>query len=122
MTDSSADDFFTTDHERLARIADISKVFAWIVFIISILLVGAKFIDVQNSYTVQTMGLGQTPDFWGMMSQKPLYAISIFIDMLSTLIHGIVYGLVLKGISLGLNMLIEIDLDNKEKSQEEPHE
>jgi hypothetical protein len=122
MMDSSADNFFTADHERLARIADIAKVFAWIVFVVSILLVGAKFIGVQNSYNVQAMRLGQTPDFWGMMSQKPLYAFSVFVEMLSTLIYGIVYGLVLKGISLGLNMLIEIDLDNKENSREEINE
>jgi hypothetical protein len=38
MTDSIADDFFTADHERLARIADIAKVFAWLALIVNFLL------------------------------------------------------------------------------------
>jgi hypothetical protein len=118
MTDKIEDDFFTADHERLARIADAAKVFAWIAFIVNILLVGAKIIEIQNSYNLQAIRLGQIPDFWGMMSEKPLYAISIFVDILSILLRGIVYGLVLKGVSLGLNMIIDIDLDSKEKSQE----
>jgi len=122
MTDNTADEFFTADHDRLARIANIANVVAWIAFVVYIILVGAKFVEVQNSFTFQRGVLGQEPNFWGMLSQKPLYAASLFINMLSIFLQGVVYWLVLKGISLGLNMIIEIDLDNKEKPQGDSNE
>lgn len=122
MTDNTADEFFTADHDRLAQIANIANVVAWIVFVVNIILVGARFVEVQNSFTFQSGMLGQEPDFWGMLSQKPLYAASLFVDMLSIFLRGAVYGLTLKGISLGLNMIIEIDLGNKEKSQGDSNE
>jgi hypothetical protein len=118
MTNNTTDDFFTPDHERLARIADLAKVFAWIVLIIWVLLVGAKFVELQNSYTAQTIMRGESPDFWGLLGRDPSYAASIFVDLISILMQGVIYSLVLKGISLGLNMIIEIDLDKKEKAYE----
>ena len=119
MTDNATDDFFTADHSRLANIADLAKWFAWIAFVINVLLVGAKYIEVHNLHATQAFQMQQEPDFGGMLIQNPLYAISIFVDMISIFVRGVVYWLVLKGISLGLYMIIEIDLDNKEKSQGE---
>jgi hypothetical protein len=122
MTNNTADEFFTANHDKLARIANIANVVAWIVFVVNIILVGARFVEVQHAFTLQSGMLGQDPDFWGMLSQKPLYAASFFVDMLSIFLRGAVYGLTLKGISLGLNMIIEIDLDNKERSQVDNNE
>jgi hypothetical protein len=39
--------------------------------------------------------------------------------MTSVLLRGIIYYLVLKGISLGLNMIVETDINYRERKQEE---
>jgi len=123
MTDNNhTDEFFNADHDRLARIANVANVVAWIVFIVYIILVGARLVEVQNTFTFQSSMRGQEANFWAMLSQKPLYAVSLFVDMLSIFLQGVVYGVTLKGISLGLNMIIEIDLDNKGKSQGDDNE
>jgi hypothetical protein len=118
MIDNTADEFFTADHNRLTSIANIANGVAWIALIVNIILVGARFVEVQNTLRFQNISLGLEPDFWGTLSQKPLYAFSFLVDLTSILLRGIVYWLALKGISLGLNMIVEIDLNNKEKSQE----
>ncbi len=120
MTDSTADDFFTTKHARLTRIATIANLFAWVVFIVQILLVGGRFIEVQNSYTMQqfqNINLDQNLDFMGMLRTHPLYTAGFVVDLASIFLRGVTFGLILKGISLGLNMIVETNLNYKEKSQ-----
>jgi hypothetical protein len=119
MTGSTADNFFTAKHARLTRIASIANLFAWIVFIIHILWVGGSFIQTQNTYTIQNMNLnlGQNPDFMEMLRQNPLYTASLIVNLTGIFLRGVVYGLTLKGISLGLNMIVETDLNYKENFQ-----
>ena len=61
-----------------------------------------------------TTGIGQ-PNFMEMLSKNPVYAFSLVVDLASILIRGVVYWLVLKGISAGLNMIVETDLNYKDK-------
>ncbi len=122
MTDSATDDSFTKKHARLTRIATISNLFAWIVFIGNILLIGARVVEVQNSYNYQSIAFAQSPNFGEMLSKNPLFTASFAIDLLSILWQGIAYGLTLKGISLGLNMIVEIDLNYKDKLKGESNE
>jgi hypothetical protein len=118
MAESIEEDFFTEKHERLARIASWSNLFAWIVFIVHILWVGASFIQTQSNYELQmNINLGQGPDFMEMLGQNPLYIASLFVSLAGIFLRGVVYGLMLKGISLGLNMIIETDLNYKENTQ-----
>jgi hypothetical protein len=118
MTESIAEDFFTAKHERLTRIASWANLFAWIVFIVHILWVGASFIQTQSNYELQmNMNLGQGSDFMEMLGQNPLYTMSLIVNLIGIFLRGVVYGLTLKGISLGLNMIIETDLNYKENSQ-----
>jgi hypothetical protein len=117
MIDSTADEFFTRKHERLARIASIANTFAWIVLVAQILYMGGRFIQLQNSYMIQTMttDFSQNPNFMKMLSEKPLYTFSLIVDLASIFLRGVVYWLTLKGISLGLNMIVETDLNYKDK-------
>jgi hypothetical protein len=91
MTDSTADDFFTAKHARLTRIAFIANIFAWIVFIVNILLVGSTFIQAQNSYMMQNINLGQPADFFEMLSRNPLYTASFIVGLVSIFLRGVVY-------------------------------
>ena len=121
MIESTANDFFTEKHARLTRIAFIANIFAWIVFIFHILWVGASFIQTQTSYTIQNMNvnLGQNSDFMEMLMQNPLYTASLIVSLIGIFLRGVIYGLTLKGISLGLNMIVETNLNYLEKFQGE---
>ena len=71
MTDSIGEGFITKKHGRLMNIASVANIFAWIALVSQVLYVGARFIQLQNSYMIQTMstGFGQ-PNFMEMLSQK----------------------------------------------------
>jgi len=116
MTDSTGKDFITKKHGRLMNIASVANIFAWIALGSQVLYMGARFIQLQNSYMMQTMttGFGQ-PDFMEMLGRNPVYTFSLIVDLASILIRGIVYWLVLRGISFGLYMIVETDLNYKDK-------
>jgi hypothetical protein len=48
---------------------------------------------------------------------NPLFAASLFIEILSIFLQGIVYFLVLNGISLGLNMIVETNINYREQKE-----
>ena len=119
MSKKSGDDFFTKKHARLTNFALAANIFAWIVFIVHIFLVWARYIEVQNTYTYQSIVSGQIADFAGMLKEKPVYAASLYLDMLGIFLRGVVFALVLKGVSLGLYILLENDLNKKGADDDE---
>ena len=116
MTDSTGEGFITKKHGRLMNIASVANIFAWIALVSQVLYVGARFIQLQNSYMIQTMstGFGQ-PNFIEMLSENPVYTFSLVVDLAGIFIRGAIYWLVLKGISAGLYMIVETDLNYKDK-------
>ncbi|MFZ2489183.1 MAG: hypothetical protein WAZ19_13810 [Anaerolineae bacterium] len=116
MTDSTGEGFITKKHGRLMNIASVANIFAWIALVSQVLYVGARFIQLQNSYMIQTLstGFGQ-PNFMEMLSENPVYTFSLVVDLAGIFIRGAIYWLVLKGISAGLYMIVETDLNYKDK-------
>jgi len=55
----------------------------------------------------------------GLLSQKPIYLLDVSLRMTSVLIQGAIYYLVLKAVALGLNMIVETDINYRDKSIEE---
>jgi hypothetical protein len=119
MSKKSSDDFFTKKHARLTNFAFVANIFAWIVFIVHIFLVWGKYVEVQNTYNYQTIISGGSPHFSEMLRETPLYALSLYLDLLGIFLRGIVFGLVLKGISLGLYTILEFDLNKKGSNDDE---
>ena len=113
MSKRNDDEFFTKKHARLTNFALAANIFAWVVFIAHIFLVWAKYVEVQNIYNYQSIVSGQIADFTDMLKEKPAYAASLYINMFGIFLDGIVYGLVLKGVSLGLYIMLENDLNKK---------
>jgi hypothetical protein len=116
MTDSTEEEYFTSKHAKLDNIASAANTFAGIALGSQILYMGARFIQLQNSYTMQAMstGFGQ-PNFLEMLSQNAIYTFSLIVDLTSIFIRGMVYWLVLKGISSGLYMIVETDLNFRDE-------
>lgn len=116
MTDSNEEEYFTSKHAKLDNIASVASTFAWIALVSQILYMGARFLQLQNSYALQVIstGFGQ-PDFMEMLSRNAVYTLSLIVDLASVFIRGIVYWLVLKGVSVGLYMIVETDLNYRDE-------
>jgi len=119
MTDSTGQEYFTSKHGKLDNIASAANTFAWIALGSQILYMAARFIQLQTSYTMQALG---QLSFMGMLSQNAAYTFSLIVDLASILIRGIVYCLVLKGISAGLYMIVETDLNYRDEPEEANNE
>lgn len=110
MTDNSIDDLFTAKHARLTRMAILTNIVSWIVFISFTAYGAILFVQGWNSYAAQFPPLLDKHD--------PLAVAHLLLSFLTTFLQGVVSGMVLKGISLGLYMIVETDLNYREKTQE----
>ena len=114
------EDYFSQNHNRLLSIATWAKYLAWVVLVIHILWAGATYIQEQNyfmSYRALGSSLIQYRDFMDFLRQVPSYGFSVLIEIIGVFLRGIVYFLGLKGISLGLYMLVETDLNYQEQKR-----
>jgi hypothetical protein len=57
-----------------------------------------------------------------MLPTNLVYAASLFVKMAYIFLNGVIAWLVLKGISVGLNMIVETNLNYRERKMEESHE
>ena len=109
--DNNLKDFFSQKHKKLLNIASVSNIFAWIIFIFFLLSAASKlYVIVANHYYAAQFPYNSTP-----------IATPYFNNLLGAagnLLHGIFFGLILKGISLGLNMIVETDINYRDKVKE----
>lgn len=102
------EEFFSPNHKQLLNIATWAKYLAWVVLVVYILWAVGTYVQQQNmhKYYEQFMGI-----------QHPSYKLSMYVESLGVLLKGVVYFLVLKGISLGLNMIVETDINYREQAR-----
>lgn len=110
-------EFFSQSHKRLLNVAAWAKYLAWIVLAINILYIFGTYLQEQNYYTFYRVQ-GQFLEFSQMLRKNPAYAFSLLIAMVDVFFRGIVYFLLLKGISLGLNMIVETDINYRENREQ----
>lgn len=103
----------TSKYKPLYSIASWSKNIAWIVLVIYILVAIQTFFQSQDIFvsliSKQNSGTGVA----GLLTEV-LSIMSILIPVLGDFLKGVVYFLTLKGISLGLYMLVETDVNYRE--------
>ena len=109
-------DFFSPNHNRLLSIAVWAKYLSWIVLIVYIIWAILQLFQYQVflNHSVQPQ-----LDIWLFLRLNPLEAFRPVVNMATTVLSGVVYFLVLKGISLGLNMIVETDINYRQRRQEE---
>ena len=111
------EEFFSPSHSRLLNIAIWAKYLAWVVLVVYILYTIGVYIQEQSrqffSGTVPT----RYSDFPRLLVENPRYAFGLLVEIVSIFLKGIVYFLVLKGISLGLNMIVETDINYREQGE-----
>ncbi len=110
--------FFSRDHDRLLNIAAWAKSLAWVVLVVFALWAIADFLGQQYMTNVQFVQFGQPAlAFSEMLRQSPTAALRILLSAVGIFFKGIVYYLVLTSMSLGLNMVVETDVNYREKAE-----
>lgn len=113
----TTEDFFSRNHLRLLNIASWAKSLAWVALALYALWTG---IQVVQLLTAQDNGsfVGPTSlSLSTMLKVDPLGLLGRLASISSIALKGIIYFLVLKGISLGLNMIVETDINHREKEE-----
>ena len=113
------EDFFSSNHKRLLNIATWASYMARIVLVFYILHALGTYSQEQHTAMFTNMIPTRYNDFVELLKHNTLYASSLFVEIFSIVLRGIVYFLVLKGVSLGLNMIVETDINYREQKKEE---
>ncbi len=108
------DEGYTPEHERLQKIAAVAKAFARIVLAFCILQAALQFWMLVDHQSLQTIVK--------MYMERPSSIINSFVNLINISLKGVVYWLTLKGVSLGLNMIVETDMNYRDKATGEDHE
>ena len=88
-------------------------------FLSSLVIVGFAFLTFGQVYRFNQIAHNQfQTNLIGLFSQEPIYILDISLQIARILIQGAVYYLVLKGVALGLNMIVETDINYRDKSIE----
>ena len=108
------DEFFTARHKRLDRIARAANIFAWVL----LLFYGSMWILQMLLFLNQFTSLS----FRDYLANNTWSVLLSAMRLLNPIWTAAFYWLVLKGIALGLNMLIETDLNYREQAEAVGHE
>lgn len=111
MTDEIPDELFEKRHDRLWRIAFWANVFAWISIFVHVIMIFGTYNQAHAEYRFYN----NTTPFSTYLSTDIGYTVSLFFDLFGVLIRGVACWLVLKGISLGLYMIVETDTNYRER-------
>jgi hypothetical protein len=107
--------FFSQNHNRLLNIATWSKYLAWIVLIVYILLVVTQVIQLLLAKDDGNFAGATSQSLSTMLRENPFNVFRLAVNMTATMLRGFIYYIVLIGISLGLNMIVETDINYREK-------
>ena len=113
MTES-VNEFFAPKHKRLDRIASMANIFAWLALVFYVLQAILQYLQLTQNQGGQSI----TKFFL----EYPETTINILLGIFNILLRGVVYWFILKGVSAGLNMILETDLNYREKFQGESNE
>lgn len=119
---SEQEELFTKDQNRLMSIAGWANNLAWVMLVVYLffaaLTISLDQADYQRMHSI-TSGFASSSDYWRMARIDPFYYfLDIGSDILSRVLAGFMYYVVLKGISLGLYMVIETDMNYRGKEKQ----
>lgn len=119
---SRQEEFLSPEHNKLLNFAIWAKYLAWVVLAIYVFQTGFVIIQRQvNSQQMQAI-IGDpisSQEYWDRALDKPIYyLIDIGSDMIYIFLKGVIFYIVLKGISLGLYMIVETDVNYREQENQ----
>ena len=102
---------FDWKHSRLWRISYFANFFSYAVIVIFVVLsLGEIYRYNQMARSLYSTAL------IGVIAHQPVFILDVLLQMARVLVQGAIYYLVLKGVALGINMIIETDINYREKS------
>lgn len=111
-------DFFSKNQDRLLSIATWAKYLAWVALVLYFLLTGAQIIQLLLLRDSGNFAGQNSQSFLTMLRDSPFNAFARLINIAVALLKGVIYYLVLKGVSLGLNMIVETDINYREQKKQ----
>lgn len=114
-------EFFFASHKRVLNIATWARYLAWVALVIGVLGMAVSALQTWNSYQIsQTMGVSHqvSSDLEAILRNDPFFLFKILVGMARALFSGVFYYVILRGISLGLNMIVETDVNYREKKEQ----
>ena len=110
------EEFLSSKHIRLLNIASWAKYLAWVVLIVFTLWAISEFFADMNIANGQFSSTRESIVYFeGLMKQYPADAMQVLLSVISIFFKGLIYYLVLSGISLGLNMIVETDINYRDR-------
>jgi hypothetical protein len=116
------DDFFSPKHNLMMNFAMWANVLAWVALFfyalrawVTAIQYRMSMLQAQDVFTSIT----DTLKFWSLLGDQPYYLISMVVAMLSLIMRGVIYYLILKSVALGLNMIVETDVNYRVKQMQE---
>ena len=111
--ENNLDTFYTKKHKRMSMISTTAAIFSWLVLIFFILSTISEFVAF---FRFQDMATLQE-----YFEHSPETYINIFLEMTHSLLQGFTFFLVLRSVYLGLNMILETELNYREGSEGESY-
>ncbi|MBI5297426.1 MAG: hypothetical protein HY869_18260 [Chloroflexi bacterium] len=114
-------EFFSANHKRLLDLATWAKYLAWVALVVGILGMGTSALQSWNLFQTSmawNTTLQPTNNFMQVLRTNPSFALSLLIGMARVLFGGVFYFVVLRGISLGLNMIVETHINYRDKNSQ----
>lgn len=116
------EEIFSQKHKSLLNIATWAKYLASLALVVYIILALSIVFQKQAQFQQMQAMTGSfqgSLSYWESVKQDPFfYLVDIGLDMISVLLSGFFYFVVLKGISLGLNMIVETDINHRDKENQ----
>ncbi len=110
--------FFSPKHHRLLNIAYWANILAWIALMAAFIFPLARFLEMQSLYDAQRFYTDQQSSFMEYIRGHLAFALSLIVDTFYKFVFGFLYFIVLKGVSYGLHMLVETDINYREQKLE----
>lgn len=103
---AAKNDLFDWKQNKLWRISSAAEVLSSIVIIIYFFLAWGE------AYRYNQLAHSQfQTDLFGLFSRQPIYILDVSLQMSRVLVQGAFYYLVLRSVALGLNMILETDIN-----------
>lgn len=113
MSEEEQKDLFTKKHATLWRISmwanGLASITLFIFFIFACAQILQVFLSSSNPSQINPI------EFF---SKEPLYILNILLNMTAVFLQGAVYYVTLKGIALGLDMVVETDINYRDQKAE----
>jgi hypothetical protein len=121
LDETNADQFFSEKHQRLYSVAKWADILSWIMLVFFVLVLALNIFSSASQFNAQYASYAGTT-FFKYIFATPAALVQYLANWLLSLFKGIVFFLVLRAVSMGLNMIIETDLNYRGEHMEEGNE